>query len=276
MSSEKNSQHYDGVVDSWQVIMGNSFHWGYFSHPETSLDEATDALIDLLASLVDWSPNTRVLDIGCGIGEPATYLHKKFGCHVVGISNSPNGINRAKERTHEAGLNGYLEFHVRDALANDFPDDTFDVAWLMEMSHLIQDKLGLINEAIRSVKPGGQIALCDLMFNRRPQPREVFSRLEDHKLLKRVFGEAQIEPLKTYEDLFNKVGLRDVRSLNISAEVRPTLRYWKENAASLMASSVDEGCRNSAQEFMRSCDVLEDMYASGIWGYGCIAARKPR
>lgn len=272
---QKNSEHYDAVVQSWQILMGENFHWGYFNVPGMSLDDATIALIDLLAGFLNLHSTHRVLDIGCGIGEPAMHLHQKYGCQVVGISNSPKGIKTANEIAEQRGLDSSVTFQLRDALRNGFEDNSFDATWLMEMSHLIQDKEALIHEAARCVKPNGQIALCDLTFNRRPLPRDIFANLENHKVLKRAFGEAQLETLEVYQSLFEDAGLTDIEILDISSEVKPTLQHWKSNALHFLEDLKEPSQRTSLEDFAKSCDILDVFYGDGTWGYGCVVGRKP-
>ena len=72
-----------------------------------------------------------VLDVGCGIGSPALYLNEKFGCSVVGISTSHKGVDLANARSHEKKQNSRVRFLVADGTDNLFPDDQFDLAWLM-------------------------------------------------------------------------------------------------------------------------------------------------
>jgi 27-O-demethylrifamycin SV methyltransferase len=69
-----NQTHYDSVTDAWTLILGENLHYGYFARGEETLAEATDALIDALASLARIDSSTVVLDVGCGIGGPAFRL----------------------------------------------------------------------------------------------------------------------------------------------------------------------------------------------------------
>jgi cyclopropane fatty-acyl-phospholipid synthase-like methyltransferase len=259
--------------------MGDNFHWGYFADPgknDTSLAEGTKALVRLLGELAGIVPGSSILDIGCGIGEPATILWTEFGCQVTGISNSPKGIAQASDLARQRGHQAHLQFHLRDALSSQFGTNQFDVAWLMEMSHLISDKQRLIDEATRVVKPGGTVALCDLTFRRRPTPKQLVARLEDHKLLKRVFGEAQLETLEVYWRVFTNAGLEVIAVEDISLQVVPTLAHWEANAERAMAGIADDDQALVLKEFAQACGVLREFYRDGAWGYGCLVGRKPQ
>ncbi|MGQ9703209.1 MAG: SAM-dependent methyltransferase [Actinomycetota bacterium] len=89
--------HYDRVTDAWKEFMGHDLHFGYFESEEMELAEATDRLIDKMLELCDIHEETRMLDVGCGIGGPAFYIHERYGCEIHGISTSRRGIQLARE-----------------------------------------------------------------------------------------------------------------------------------------------------------------------------------
>lgn len=85
--------HYNHVTDAWKEFMGNNLHFGYFEHEGVELAEATDALIDKMMGLCNITEDTIILDVGCGIGNPAFYIHTRHRCKIVGISTSERGVN---------------------------------------------------------------------------------------------------------------------------------------------------------------------------------------
>ena len=168
-----NREHYDNITDAWRLIFGDNFHWGLFLSEADDLEAATSNLIDAMADLSASMKGARVLDVGCGIGGPAIHLVEKYHCHVTGISVSSVGIDRARENASKRDLGESLNFELGDAMQMGFEDETFDVAWVMESSHLMPDKPRLISECLRVLKPGGSILLCDLMLTRQLSPREL-------------------------------------------------------------------------------------------------------
>jgi len=95
MKFKENDVHYDSITDAWPYILGQNFHWGYFESPKDSLAKATDNLIDKMVSYTPEKDKLNVLDVGCGIGGPAFYLHNKLNWKITGISNSEQ-INLTK------------------------------------------------------------------------------------------------------------------------------------------------------------------------------------
>ena len=113
--------HYNFVSDAWRFIFGDSFHLGYFRSDEMKLNEATNALIDELAQLGTITKNSKVLDVGCGIGEPALYLHEKYHCPVIGITISDKGVNLATKKCEERGYGTWYSFNWQMHLITDSP-----------------------------------------------------------------------------------------------------------------------------------------------------------
>ena len=86
------------------------------------------------------SPNTTVLDVGCGIGGSSRILAKEYGFAVTGITISPRQVKRAQALT-PTGVSA--QFRVDDAMALSFPDASFDVVWSIEAGPICLIKLSL-------------------------------------------------------------------------------------------------------------------------------------
>lgn len=94
---------------------------------------------------------------------------------MVGITLSGNQAKRAAELAEQQGVPN-AEFRVMDALAMDFPDDTFDLVWACESGEHMPDKKRYIEEMTRVLKPGGRIVVatwCQRDENGRPFDKKV-------------------------------------------------------------------------------------------------------
>ncbi len=72
-----------------------------------------DKLAHIAAKLL-LEPGQRVLDIGCGWGGMALYLHKVAGVDVVGVTLSEEQLAVARRRAEAAGVSDHVTFELRD------------------------------------------------------------------------------------------------------------------------------------------------------------------
>lgn len=106
---------------------------------------------------------TRVLDIGSGIGGPARFFADRFGCHATGIDLTQEFVDCASELSQLVGLSDHTSFLQGSALDLPFDDGAFDLALLLHVGMNIEDKTALFAEARRVLAPGGTFAIFDVM-----------------------------------------------------------------------------------------------------------------
>ena len=107
------------------------------------------------AELVSLTPESRVLDVGCGTGGPARYLADKYGCRVDGIDLTPEFVEVGQELTRRCGLSDQVTLRVGNALDLPYPDQSFDVVWCQNVTMNIADKATFLASIYRVLKPGG-------------------------------------------------------------------------------------------------------------------------
>lgn len=106
---------------------------------------------------------TRVLDIGSGIGGPARTFAETCGCQVAGIDLTPEFVEVADYLTRRTGLADKVSFKTASALAIPFEDGAFDAATLLHVGMNIEDKPKLFAEARRVLKAGARFCVYDVM-----------------------------------------------------------------------------------------------------------------
>jgi SAM-dependent methyltransferase len=134
------------------------------------LESATTGIVDAIRRFGLLAPDTRVLDIGCGIGR----LEQALAPHVadiLGVDLSPAMVAEARRRCADLA-------NVRFAVASgrgfpDLADESFDLVIAVDtFPYIVQAGPGLVRthvaEAARLLRPGG--ALLILNFSYRGDP----------------------------------------------------------------------------------------------------------
>jgi SAM-dependent methyltransferase len=116
-----------------------------------------------LAAELGIDRETKVLDLGCGLGGAARYLAKEYGCTVVGLDLSDDYCRAASALTQRLGLHDLASFRQGNALAIPFSDASFDLVWTQHASMNIADKGKLYGEIHRVLRPGGRLAVYDIV-----------------------------------------------------------------------------------------------------------------
>lgn len=268
------AHHYDSITEGWRYIFGDNFHFGYFKTPEDDLDSATDNLIDELAALSNLGLDTKILDAGCGIGNPAIYLYDKFGSDITGISTSRKGIDIASSRIQKDKYKGKIRFIVADMTATGFHDRSFDVIWVMESSHLIKNKKIFFDECYRLLKPGGNILLSDIMlkkeFNLITNLKYFFKLMNIIK----TFGGVKAETPEHYNDVLRRSGFKKIFFKDIGNEAVPTLKWWRKNIISNRSCLIEVWNENRIKRFLKSIEVLKIFFGKGLNSYYLFRAEK--
>jgi 27-O-demethylrifamycin SV methyltransferase len=273
---KENQIHYNTITDAWQKIMGDNFHFGYFKNENTSLSDATDHLIDRMIGLTTVTKNTKILDVGCGIGNPAFYLHEKFKCRITGISNSDKGVKLATIISKNKGYFPKVKFQIADGTSNGFPDESFNLIWVMESSHLMIKKK-LIGECFRVLKKNGVMLLCDLtQIDDNPFKHTliILKYLIKLRILHRAFGKTAVSSQEYYWRVMHDTGFKEITSIDISDDVLPTMKNWKTNTIKNKDRLTKDLHVKLVDEFIQACDVLEVYYKSKIMGYTIFKAIK--
>jgi len=111
--------HYDLTRQFYELFLDEDrqYTMAYFTDGQTGLEQAQlekKALIAAKLCLPQDARGLRVLDIGCGWGGLALYLHRHFGCDVLGISLAPDQVKFAEERAQAAGVADHVRFQLID------------------------------------------------------------------------------------------------------------------------------------------------------------------
>ena len=125
----------------------------------SAADPQHRAMVDAYLALLDPPPGTRVVEIGCGTGAIARMIAAWPGiAEVVGTDPSPLLIDRARELSKDLAN---VSFQEADGSELPLSGSTFDVAVLHRVLSHAPEPDRLLSEALRVLRPGGQVVVFD-------------------------------------------------------------------------------------------------------------------
>lgn len=148
---------------AWNRLFGDSGfrNLGLWPEGTRSPEEAAGHLLERLVGGLP-VPD-RILDVACGPGATTAWLAGRHpGADLVGVDLSEGGLARARERVPAA------RFLPMDAGALDFPDGSFDLVVCVEAACHFPSRARFLAEARRVLRPGGHLAVADLLFHAYP------------------------------------------------------------------------------------------------------------
>jgi cyclopropane-fatty-acyl-phospholipid synthase len=110
------SHHYDVGNDFYRLFLDEDLQYscGYFTDPANSVEQAQLDKKTHVAAKLRLEPGMKVLDIGCGWGGLALYLHRVADVDVLGITLSQAQLDLARQRAAEAGVSDRVRFELTD------------------------------------------------------------------------------------------------------------------------------------------------------------------
>jgi SAM-dependent methyltransferase len=157
-------------------------------------------------ALASLKSGETVVDLGCGGGFDCFLASKEVGKtgKVIGVDMTPEMITKARENVEKMGA-GNVEFRLGEIEHLPVADNSADIIMSNCVINLSPDKLSVYRDAFRVLKPGGRLAISDIVAT-APLPDEIRKNLA--LLTACIGGAATIEDT---EEMLKETGFQDIK-----------------------------------------------------------------
>jgi sarcosine/dimethylglycine N-methyltransferase len=189
--------------------------------------------IEALARRAGIGRDSRVLDVGAGLGGPARFLAWRFGARAVGIELNAGRAAGARRLTAVAGLARSVHVVRGDATELPFRARSFDACLSQEALLHVTRKDRVLGECRRVLRAGGRLAFTDWIAHARLADRE-------RARLTEWMAATSIPTLDGYRHLVARAGFSTVEAEDLSAE---WIRILRDRLAMYRALRADTVAR---------------------------------
>jgi arsenite methyltransferase len=161
-----------------------------------------------------------VLDLGSGGGIDCFLAARQVGLQgrVIGVDMTPEMLNKARDNAARVQAKN-VEFRLGEIERLPLPDRSVDVVVSNCVINLSPDKAAVFREALRVLKPGGRVAISDIVAS-QAMPESI--KNSPSALAGCIAG---APPMHEVENLLKAAGFTDVR-LTIDDASRTFIKDW--------------------------------------------------
>lgn len=171
-------------------------------------------------ALASLQPGETVLDLGSGGGFDCFLAARAVGemGNVIGVDMTSAMITKARRNTEKAGF-GNVDFRLGELENLPVADGIVDVIISNCVINLSPEKEKVFSEAFRVLKPGGRLAISDVVATAE-MPEDIKNNMAFHTGC--MAGASSVEALET---MLHRSGFRNIR-INPKTESRTFIRDW--------------------------------------------------
>ena len=159
-------EYYDSAdADNfyYEVWGGEDLHLGWYESPNESIKQASVRAVEKLAARVALTADSVVVDLGAGYGGSARVLACMYGCRVICLNLSREENRKNRQKNLAAGLGSRVAVVDGSFEKIPLPDQSASVVWSQDALLHAGDRMAVLREVHRVLKPGGHFVFTDPM-----------------------------------------------------------------------------------------------------------------
>ena len=265
------SHHYDVGNDFYALVLGPSmvYSCAVWDGPDTGLDTAQNAKMDLVCRKLGLRPGMRVLDVGCGWGSFALHAARNYGADVVGVTLSGEQAVHAGKRVADAGLTDRVEIRVQDY--RDVADGPFDAISSIGMSeHVGRGQMPhYVSRLHGLLRPGGRLLNHAISWNAGPTDPD-----PDSFIPRYVFPDGEMLSLAEVIGALESGGFEVLDVEALRRHYALTLRAWVQNLEEHWTPAVRAAGEGRARVWRLYMAASALGFETGITGVNQVLVRR--
>lgn len=219
------------------TAFGRHIHWGYWdaSSPAdgtmSDFARAAERMSHRVTEAAGVRNGQRILDVGCGFGGTVAGLDERLDdVELFGLNIDPRQIERARTTINPRPRN-VVSFVEGDACEMPFDDASFDVVLALECAFHFPSRARFFEEAARVLRPGGSLAICDIVPSERGVALLAMKDLLFSGYVERMVGHTDLScTVAGYRALARAAGLTVRVDEDVTSNTLPTYPILRDVA----------------------------------------------
>ncbi len=210
----------------------------------------------------------RLLDVAAGSGASAILAARELGVEALGVEYGEGAVEAARADAATAGLGASVGFLQGDAEGLPVEDGAFDVALCECSLCTFPDKARAVAEFRRALRPGGRLALSDVVAETGALPAVLRGAMAT------VACVGGALPLPGYEELLTAGGFSVARRELLGEDADLFARGIEERlrGARLLGIAPPEGASLGIEEAIEAVRMARRAIADGLLSYAIVVA----
>jgi erythromycin 3''-O-methyltransferase len=223
LPSRRAQRHYETFRANDLMTDNTTYvNLGYWTSECDSMDDACQAMADLIAQKAGLQPGDHVLDAGFGFGDQDFYWLDRYKPEkITGINITPYHVEIARRRVQDRNLEGKLDLTLGSATDMKFEPQSFDKVIALESAFNFRTREDFLKQAYGVLKPDGTIVAADIISTGAHSTKNSMQRWIENSMRARLVGipKANWYTSDIYGGILSAIGFTDISIVSIRDNV---------------------------------------------------------